>query len=338
MSEAMDIYSAVYPTNCISRVLGLTSHVAVGLSGSRRFQDSKTLICYNVSVITFLATLGLLKLTLFMQNPDYSFFKSVRVVDYTVTVITNIIIRLACLLQKDKLKLFYKTLSKIDKNFQNINQTYSQVFWRLVYALLVTFMLLSFYFVGRCKHHLANNTSGIFSTVISCLLIITSSSTFLVLIIDFTCSVYFINQRFRALQLIIGNSFLLELPHSVSESHSPNARTVPLSTLREKLQVVVKIHGLLCDASSLLTSAFSVQILFITGVSFVTVTYSSYFCVVSFLDQSKGVFAGLGWNLIALYWLILIFLSNTALLSACDTATHEVRVVFNACSTFYLIQ
>jgi hypothetical protein len=337
MSGAMDIYSAVYPITCISRVLGLTTFVVVGVSGSRRFQDSKMLTYFNASIITCLAIVALLKLSLFMKIPDHSFFRNVRAFEYAAIIITNIILRLACLLQKDKFKLFFETLSKIDKNFQNVNQTYNKVFWRLIYALIVTFVLLLFYFIGRCQLHLANNNYGTFSAIVSCLVIITSGSTYFVLIIDFTCSVYIISQRFRALRVIIDNPVPLVLPHIAPESHLLNASIVSVPSLKRKLQMVVKLHGLLCDCSSLLTSAFSIQILFIFGVSFVTVTYSSYFCVISLLNQSKGMFAGPGWNLIVFYWLMLTFLSITALLSACDSATHEVRIVFNARFIFYLI-
>lgn len=323
----MDIYSAVYPLNCILRVLGLTPFNVVGVSGSRRLQDSKILTSYDLSIIMCLAILALLKLTLFIEYTDHSFFINVRAIEYAAIIVTNIILRLACLLKKSKYESFYKTLNKIDKNFQNINRTYSKVFWRLIYVLLITFVLLSFYYIGRCQLHIANNRSGLFSAIVGFLVTVTSGTTYLVLIIDFTSSVCIINQRFKALRVIINNLVLLEMPIVTSEIHLLNARIVSLSSIKRKLQIISKVHGLLCDSSSFLTAAFSVQLLFIFGVSFLTVTYNSYFCVLSLFNQSKGVFSGTEWNLIAFYWLMLTFLSNIALLSACNTTKHEVRKV-----------
>lgn len=325
----MDIYSAVYPVNCVSRVLGLTTFMIVGGSGSRSFNDSKILTYYNVSIITFLAVLGLVKLALFVQNPDHSFFRTVRAFEFTAIVITNLILRLACLLQRNKFKLFYKTLSKIDKQIPNINQTYKKVFWRLICVLTVNFILLSFYFIFRCQLYLANNR-GLFSSIVGCLIMVTSGCTNHALIIDFTCSVHIIVQRLRALRMIVDNSVLQELAYSTSTNSSQTRvsteTTAPLSSLKTKLQIILELHGLLCDSSSVLSSAFSVQVLFIVGFSFVTVTYSSYFCVISLLHQNKGGFDGAGWNLIAFYWLMLTFTSNTAFLAACDSATQEVMI------------
>jgi len=301
--------------------------MVLGVPGSRNFHDSKILTCYNVSIITCLAILSLVKLIMFVTNPDHSyhsFFRSVRSSEYITIAITNIIIRLVCLLQKNKVKLFYKSLRKIDENFQHTNRLYSEVFWRLIFVLLVVFILLVLYIVGRSQLHLRVNNLGLFSVTVSCILIITSGCTIQIIIIDFVCSVCILNQRFRALSVITGNSENLSeltLSTNLSEDTAENARI----TLKRKLQILTELHSSLGDCAVLLTSAFSVQLMFIMAFSFVTVTYNSYFCILSFLDQSKGGFEGAGWNLIAFYWIILNMVNITVLISACDSASREVR-------------
>jgi hypothetical protein len=124
--------------------------------------------------------------------------------------------------------------------------------------------------------------------------------------------------------VITGNSENLSeltLSTNLSEDTAENARI----TLKRKLQILTELHSSLGDCAVLLTSAFSVQLMFIMAFSFVTVTYNSYFCILSFLDQSKGGFEGAGWNLIAFYWIILNMVNITVLISACDSASREVR-------------
>jgi hypothetical protein len=332
----MDIYSAMYPVNFMSRILGLSSLTVLGQPGSRHFYYSRKLTYYNIFIITFFAILTVVKVTLFLNQEDHSFFRSVRAIEYASIIATNLIIRLACLLQRHKIKLFYKKLMKIDENLPNMKQTYKKVFLRHVYVILVTFVLLLFYFICRCLLHTISNDLGLFSSILGCLFVIISACTNNMQIIYFTSSVYVISERFRALRATIANSAaLLELTHSastdntqLSETHSVNARKVLLSPLKTKLEVAVKLHSLLCNSASLLNSAFSVQILFIVGFSFVTITYNSYFCVVSLLHQSKGLFGGTAWNVVSLYSLILTLLSNTILISSCDSASNEVSYLF----------
>jgi hypothetical protein len=280
--------------------------------------------------------LTVVKLTLFIKLDDHSFFRSVRATEYTAIIATNLIIRLACLLQRHKIKLFYKKLIHIDDSLPNMKQTYNKVFWRHICVLLVKFVLLLFYLIFRCKLYAVSNGLGLYSSVLGCMFVIISTCTNHMLIIEFTCSVYFVTERFRELRVAIANSAtLLGLTNSAStcstqmpENHLVNVRKMLMSRLKAKLEETVKLHGLLCSCASLLNSAFSVQLLFIVGFSFVTITYSSYFCVVTLLNQNKGLFGGAAWNLVSLYSLILTLLSNTILLSSCDSASNEVSYLF----------
>jgi hypothetical protein len=320
--EAMDVYWAMYPVMCMSRILGLSSVIVVGKPASRHFCYSKKLTYYSTFIIIFFAILTVVKVALFSSQQDKSFFRSVRAAEYATIIATNLIIRLACLLQRHKIKLFYEKLMKIDRNLPNVKQTHKKFFWRHVFGILVTFILLLFYFIFRCQLYALSNSFGVYSSVLGCLFVIISACTNHMLIIEFTCSVCVISERFRDLRVTV----LQGLTHNIqtSDKHSVNARKMSVSPLKTELEVAVKLHSLLCNAASVLNAAFSIQILFIMGFSFVTITYNSYFCVVSLLDQSKGVFGGAAWNVVSMYSLILTLLSITILLSACDSASNEV--------------
>ena len=212
-----------------------------------------------------------------------------------------------------------------------IQQTHKKVFWRHVFGILVTFILLLFYFIFRCQLYALSNSFGVYSSVLGCLFVIISACTNHMLIIQFTCSACVISERFRDLRVTVANSAVLQgLTHNIqtSDKHSVNARKMSVPPLKTELEVAVKLHSFLCNAASILNAAFSIQILFIMGFSFVTITYNSYFCVVSLLDQSKGVFGGAAWNVVSMYSLILTLLSTTIFLSACDSASNEVSQSF----------
>jgi hypothetical protein len=143
---------------------------------------------------------------------------------------------------------------KIDRNLPNVKQTYKKVFWRHVFGILVTFILLLFYFIFRCQLYAPSNSFGVYSLVLGCLFVIISACTNHMLIIEFTCSVCVINERFRDLRVTVANSAVLQgLTHNIqtSDKHSVNARKMSVSPLKTELEVAVKLHTLLCNAACL---------------------------------------------------------------------------------------